>query len=101
MTQRYAFWFSQPALDNRLMLCLFTVTLQLITMVGSPRIEPGYLRLQRSALSSELPSHIAAFGESGNSLSRLFIHEDGVDMAYFSCSIEACWVLFFMKVPTV
>ena len=40
MTQRYAFWFSQPALDNRLMLCLFTVTLQLITMVGEVGVEP-------------------------------------------------------------
>ena len=42
MTQRYAFWFSQPALDNRLMLCLFIVTLQLITMVGGVGVEPTH-----------------------------------------------------------
>ena len=41
MTQRYAFWFSQPALDNRPMLCLFTVTLQLITMVPGAGVEPA------------------------------------------------------------
>ena len=42
MTQRYAFWFSQPALDNRPVLCLFTVTLQLITMVGGVGVEPTH-----------------------------------------------------------
>ena len=36
------FGFSQPALDNRLMLCLFTVTLQLITMVGGVGFEPTH-----------------------------------------------------------
>ena len=42
MTQRYAFWFSQPAPDNRLKLCLFSVTLQLITMVGGVGVEPTH-----------------------------------------------------------
>ena len=43
------------------------------------------LVFQTSAQTTQAPKAYTAFGESGNSLSRLFIHEDGVDMAYFSC----------------
>ena len=51
VTQRYAFWFLQPAPDNRLMLCLFTVTLQLITMVPKVGLEPTTDPLLRWPLS--------------------------------------------------
>ncbi len=58
---------------------------------------PRHLDFQSNALPSGLPSHIPLLVRAANSLSRLFIHDCGVDMAYFSCSTEACWVLFFMK----